>query len=218
MKAFIYAVFLVLLSMGTNACNNDNQAANNEDNTTAADTARMNDEAMNNPTVAEQQAQQMNDEAPKTKFQVTSPAFLDEDTIPAKYTCNGKNVSPPLMWEGYTPTTASLAIILEDPDAPNGTFVHWVIYNIPPGMSLTEDFPKKDKMDDGIMQGKNGAGKIGYTGPCPPSGTHRYYFHVYALNSKLDIDPGKTTAATLRDAMQGHIVGEATAMAKYSHR
>lgn len=140
-------------------------------------------------------------------FKVSSTAFDHEGVIPSKYTCEGEDVNPPLQIEQIPAGTKTLAIIAEDPDAPNGTFDHWVIWNIPPTNLIGGDSVP------GVC-GKNGSGKTGYYGPCPPSGFHRYYFHVYALDTELDLENGAEKAA-LQQAMQGHILGESVLMGRY---
>jgi Raf kinase inhibitor-like YbhB/YbcL family protein len=143
-------------------------------------------------------------------IQITSSAFKDGETIPAKYTCDGANVSPPLAWSGVPGGTHSLAVIADDPDAPVGTWVHWVLYNLPAGQtSLVEGV-------QGVgLQGTNDFRKIGYGGPCPPRGKpHRYFFKLYALDSTADIKPGGSKA-DLEKAMQGHILAQGQLMGRY---
>jgi Raf kinase inhibitor-like YbhB/YbcL family protein len=141
---------------------------------------------------------------------LTSPAFNNGEAIPAEYSCDGDDLSPDLDWFGIPPGTQSLALIMDDPDAPGGTWVHWVLYNIPadmPGLRVG--------ITGGGMDGTNSWGTPGYRGPCPPAGTHRYIFKVYALDLTLELD----TAANKEDllaAMEGHIVGQAELMGTYS--
>ncbi|MGB9770444.1 MAG: YbhB/YbcL family Raf kinase inhibitor-like protein [Candidatus Kapaibacteriota bacterium] len=152
------------------------------------------------------------------EVQIFSSAFENAGFIPRKYTCDGENVSPPLNWKNLPPGTKSLAIINDDPDAPMGTWVHWVIYNIPATSSgLPENVKPQEKLPDGTLQGKNSWGRIGYGGPCPPSGTHRYYFKIYALDKMLDLKPGATKEQVLK-AMQGHILAEGAFYGKYSRQ
>src|ERR1039458_6249048 len=137
-----------------------------------------------------------------------STAFKEGDLIPAKHTCEGKNVSPHLRWDLVPPGTQSLALIVDDPDAPSGTFVHWVVYRIPPIVTgLQEGVSPVDVISNGAMQGRNGFGKIGYGGPCPPSGTHRYFFRLYALDKQLGLKAGKSRKE-LENEMIGHIIAE----------
>jgi hypothetical protein len=152
----------------------------------------------------------------KMAITVTSTAFEDGGTIPVRYTCDGGNVSPPLSWSGGPDGVESVALICDDPDAPRGTFVHWVLFNLPPTTtSLDVDVSREELIPGSPRQGKNSAGKIGYTGPCPPSGTHRYYFKVYALDTVLEVAPG-ITKEELVDAMEGHIVAQGQLMGRYS--
>ena len=146
--------------------------------------------------------------------EISSAAFAAEGMIPKRYTCDGANVSPPLAWQGVPPGTKRLALIVDDPDAPAKTWVHWVIYNLPVASGgLPENVPP-DKDAAGGSQGRNDFGRIGYGGPCPPSGTHRYYFKLYALDAELDLSPGAGKSELLR-AMQGHVLAEATLIGRY---
>lgn len=146
---------------------------------------------------------------------ISSKAFLEGGMIPAKYTCDGENVSPPLEWTNVPSGTKSFALISDDPDAPAGTWVHWVIYNIPPEVTkLDEQIKPEKEFKTGMRQGNNDWPKIGYGGPCPPSGTHRYYFKLYAVDALLDLKPGATKFQVLQ-AMKGHVLAEAQLMAKY---
>lgn len=152
------------------------------------------------------------------KLKVTSTAFKDGGMIPPKYTADGANVSPPLTIKGIPSNAKSLALICDDPDAPRGTFVHWVIYNWPAKTgTLPENIPPKPKLANGALQGKNDFGNIGYGGPAPPSGTHRYYFKAYALDVMLDLKPG-ATKSQLEDAMKGHILARGQLMGRYSRK
>jgi Raf kinase inhibitor-like YbhB/YbcL family protein len=151
----------------------------------------------------------------KAKITIKSPAFEDGGMIPKKYTCDGEDISPPLKWTSIPEGTKSLALISDDPDAPAGVWVHWVIYDIPPDTrELPENIPPQWTLDNGAKQGKNDFGKIGYGGPCPPGGTHRYYFKIYALDAEINLEAGATKAELLR-AMEGHILAEAQLMGKY---
>lgn len=151
-------------------------------------------------------------------FSFSSPAFGHGQPIPAVYTCKGRDISPPLTWSDLPQGTKSLALIMDDPDAPMGTWVHWVIYNIPSTRTgLEEAIPSEERLADGSLQGKNSWRRIGYGGPCPPSGTHRYYFRLYALDSMLSLAPGATKEQLLQ-AMQGHILAQAEWMGTFSAR
>ncbi len=149
---------------------------------------------------------------------ITSPSFDGGELIPSVYTCDGKDLSPPLEWTGAPPETKSFALISDDPDAPAGTWVHWVVWNIPASVnSLEEDRPKKESLPGGIWQGTTDFRRIGYGGPCPPSGTHRYYFRLYALDTLLEL-PATTTKGWLEEAMKGHVLAQAELMGKYRRR
>ena len=148
-------------------------------------------------------------------MQVTSTAFKEGQPIPRPYTCDGVNISPPLEWNGAPKSAKTIAIIADDPDAPSGTWVHWVVYNLPAeNIGLVENLPATEDLKAGGFQGKNDFQKIGYGGPCPPSGTHRYFFKVYALDNELPLKGG-ATKSDVEKAMQGHIVAQAQLMGTY---
>jgi Raf kinase inhibitor-like YbhB/YbcL family protein len=154
----------------------------------------------------------------KTKFQLLSGAFVHGGSIPALYTCKGKNVSPPLSWRNPPEGTKSFAIVAEDADTPVGTITHWVIYNIPPAKSeLSGAVPRDTVLSDGTTQGLNGMRKRGYMGPCPPWGRHRYHFRIYALDTALECDP-RMNKRKLSRMMEGHILAEADLMGHYSKK
>ena len=149
-------------------------------------------------------------------FKLTSKAFAAGEKIPRKYTCDADDVSPPLEWADAPQNTKSFALIADDPDAPFGIWVHWVLYNIPgKAMSLQEVVPVKDELPDGARHGRNSWGISAYGGPCPPGGTHRYFFKLYALDTVLDLRPGATKEQLLK-AMKGHILAETGLMGLYS--
>ena len=151
-------------------------------------------------------------------LKLTSNAFKWGERIPARYTCDGEDISPPLSWESIPEAARSIALIADDPDAPVGTFVHWVLYDLPADVrELPEDTPDDRTLPNGASQGINDFRKIGYGGPCPPSGTHRYYFKIYALDKKLGLRPGESKAALLK-AMEGHIVAQGQIMGKYKRQ
>lgn len=157
-------------------------------------------------------------EGGKTEMRISSTSFKEGEMIPSKYTCDGENISPQLSWTGAPENTKSFALISDDPDAPVGIWIHWVVYNIPASVNeLTEKFPNDKKLEDGTLQGITDFRKIGYGGPCPPSGTHRYYFKLYALDILLDKDAGLTKQELLK-AMEGHIIAEAQLMGKYKRK
>jgi Raf kinase inhibitor-like YbhB/YbcL family protein len=147
-------------------------------------------------------------------FALTSPAFGPSGTIPKKYTCDGQNVSPPLAWSGLPEGTRSVAVIMDDPDAPAGVWVHWVLYDAPAGSSgLAEGVAKKESLPDGTKQGQSGGviefETIGYTGPCPPKGKpHRYIFRAYALKEPTGLAPRAAKSALLA-AIKDKILGQA---------
>jgi Raf kinase inhibitor-like YbhB/YbcL family protein len=152
------------------------------------------------------------------KMQILSSVFTEGSMIPAKFTCDGQDISPPLEWKNAPAGTKSFALICDDPDAPVGTWVHWVAYNIPPNMNkLGENVKPEEEFNDGMRQGSNSWLKIGYGGPCPPSGTHRYYFTLFALDTMLELQPGATKKQVLQ-AMKGHVFVEVQLMGKYKRQ
>ena len=149
-------------------------------------------------------------------LQITSSAFSEGGMIPERYTCDGTDVSPDLAWTGIPEGTRSLALICDDPDAPVGTWVHWVLFNIPAGeKGIRTEVAPEATLSNGAKHGINDFRRLGYGGPCPPGGTHRYYFKLYALDTKLNLDIG-ATKAQLEDAMESHILAEGQLMGKYS--
>ena len=153
------------------------------------------------------------------RITITSPAFTQGSPIPAKYTCDGQDVSPPLKWSGMPAGTLGLVLICDDPDAPAGTWVHWILYNLPPmPTELTERVPAEEVLTEGTRQGLNDFKRVGYGGPCPPQGKpHRYSFKLYALDVELDLKP-KASKAQVVAAMQGHILAEGELMGTYQRR
>jgi len=141
---------------------------------------------------------------------VSSSAFANEGNIPSEFTCDGQDLSPPLSITNIPKNAKTLSIIMDDPDAPMGTFTHWIAWNISPNKV---QFTKGEKFD--FAQGRTSFGTTGYGGPCPPSGTHRYFFKIYALDTKLELKHG-SGLKELRDAMSEHIIEEAVLMGKYS--
>ncbi len=155
----------------------------------------------------------------KDQMQLTSTAFIEGAAIPAKHTCDAKNVSPPLKWSGVPTGAKSLALIVDDPDAPAGTWVHWVLYDLPATTSeLGEDVAKSQYVAGGAKQGLNDFRHLGYGGPCPPPGkAHRYFFKLYALDAVLDLKPG-LTKKDLESAMEKHVLGRAQLMGTYQRK
>ena len=149
----------------------------------------------------------------KNNMILQSPSFEDGGHIPQKYTCDGDNVSPPLKIIGVPEGTKSLALIVEDPDAPRGTFIHWIVYNID---SKTESF-KEGMAPSGALEGMTSSGDFKYGGPCPPAGTHRYFFKLYALDSKLEL-PAGASKEQLEQMINTHILGKAELMGQYSRQ
>jgi Raf kinase inhibitor-like YbhB/YbcL family protein len=150
---------------------------------------------------------------------ITSVAFAEGQPIPSKYTCDGEDVSPSLKWDNAPAGTKSFALICDDPDAPSGTWVHWVIYDLPATTTeLPEAIPTKEEVLNGAKQGKNDFGRTGYGGPCPPpGGAHRYYFKLYALDDSLNLRAG-AKKGDVEVAMKGHIVGEGKLMGSYRRK
>ena len=151
-------------------------------------------------------------------IKITSPAFEEGGMIPSKYTCDGEDISPLLQWDAVPDGTASIAVISDDPDAPMGTWVHWVLFNLPPDTrELEENFPDDETLPDGTRQGITDFGATGYGGPCPPSGTHRYFFKIYALDKKIDVATIVDKVQLLQE-MEGHIIGQGQLMGKYQRQ
>lgn len=144
---------------------------------------------------------------------LTSSAFKNTEALPSQYTCDGNNISPPLQWEGAPAGTKSFALIVDDPDAPNKVWTHWVAYNIP--ASVTES--PEGHAPSGSVQGMNDFGHARYGGPCPPSGSHRYFFRLYALDQPLALAKG-ATREDVEIAMRSHILEEAQLMGTYQRK
>jgi len=149
-------------------------------------------------------------------IEIKSDAFDDGGMINSKYTCDAENISPPLEWKDVFSNTKSFVLICDDPDSPSKSWTHWVLFNIPADKtSLSEGVPKTGTFDDGMIQGINDFGKVGYDGPCPPpTGPHRYFFRLYAIDIALVLDENSTKDAVL-DAIKGHIIGEAVTFGTY---
>jgi Raf kinase inhibitor-like YbhB/YbcL family protein len=157
-------------------------------------------------------------EAKTTSFALNSTAFDPDQPIPVKYTCDGEDISPPLEWHDPPADTASFALIVDDPDAPGGTWVHWVLYNLPAGIrNLSQAVPSDTSLTNGGLNGRNSWKRLGYGGPCPPGGTHRYYFMLYALDTVLELD-GEPDKDQLVRAMEGHILAQTDLMGTYARK
>lgn len=156
----------------------------------------------------------------KMEIKIKSNVFHEGGTIPSKYSCEGENISPELHWNEVSKEVKSYAIILDDPDAPGGDFVHWIIFNIPGDMKeLHENVTPSRNIPDEVMVGTNSFGRIGYRGPCPPSGkAHHYYFRIYALDSILHHVESGSTKEQLTKAMDGHIIAKGELMGIYKRR
>jgi Raf kinase inhibitor-like YbhB/YbcL family protein len=150
---------------------------------------------------------------------LSSSAFRDGETIPVRHSCDGDDVSPPLAWTSAPVGTRSFALICDDPDAPRGTWVHWLIWNLPAdACELGQGVPPSPQLPSGARQGLNDGGELGYSGPCPPPGKpHRYFFRLHALDTALNLEP-RVSRADLDAAMAGHILTQSTVMGTYERR
>lgn len=148
-------------------------------------------------------------------FELTSSAFSQGSAIPTRYSCDGEDVSPPLRWSEPPAEAEALALIMDDPDAPAGTWDHWILFNLPAGAGeLAEGIEAVETREDGSVHGANSWGRLGYGGPCPPGGTHRYFFKLYALDQPIELGPG-TSKGGLLSAMEGHILEQVELMGTY---
>jgi Raf kinase inhibitor-like YbhB/YbcL family protein len=156
---------------------------------------------------------------PPDPIQLRSPAFRHGDVIPRAHTCEGEDLSPPLFWTGIPMERRSLALVCDDPDAPRGTWVHWVLYNLPgETVELSPGVPGVPELPSGARQGRNDSGELGYSGPCPPPGKpHRYYFRLYALDIMLSLPHG-VSRAELEEAMADHILAQGALMGIYQRK
>ncbi len=151
----------------------------------------------------------------KMELKIKNKAIGEDGMLMRKYTCDGINISPPLEWTSVPEGTKTFALILDDPDAPIRTFVHWVIFDLPADMrEIPENIPNQKVLDNGVKQGINDFRKIGYKGPCPPRGMHRYFFKLYALDTEINLKAG-IKKKQLLEAMQGHIIEEAKFIEEY---
>jgi len=166
----------------------------------------------------DEQAYLNSEGAKKMDIKITSSAFEEGGLIPSKYTCDGADISPPLRWESVPEGTKSIALISDDPDAPMGTWVHWVLFNLPADTrELAENIPPDKTLPNGARQGTTDFRRIGYGGPCPPSGTHRYFFKLYALDTELALEAGADKKSLLK-AMEGHVLGQGQLIGKYKRK
>lgn len=161
----------------------------------------------------EQSRQMAFNSSPKTGMKIESPVFDDNGSIPSQYTCDGSNVNPSLAFSDIPSNAQSLALIVDDPDAPAGTWVHWTLWNIPPDVKDIAE----DKIPAGAVEGITSFGSKGYGGPCPPSGTHRYFFKLYALDTKLDLPEG-SRISDLENAVERHMIEQAELVGLYERR
>jgi Raf kinase inhibitor-like YbhB/YbcL family protein len=157
-------------------------------------------------------------EASSLQFSMTSPAFSQGEPIPTQYTCDGEDISPPLAWQNPPEDTQSFALIADDPDAPSGTWVHWVLYNLPAdARGVPQGVPTENELSGGGQHGSNSWNRLGYGGPCPPGGTHRYFFKLYAVDTILDLEPGVRKDA-LTQGLDGHVLAQTEIMGTYSRQ
>jgi Raf kinase inhibitor-like YbhB/YbcL family protein len=159
------------------------------------------------------------DDSPTRHLTLTSPAFRDGESIPVRHTCDGEDLSPPLVWTGAPVETRTFALICVDPDAPRGTWLHWLIWNLPAdAVELGQGMPPRPELPSGARQGINDGGDLGYGGPCPPPGKpHRYFFRLYALDTGLNLPPG-VHRSDLEPAMAGHVLAQGTIMGTFERR
>lgn len=148
---------------------------------------------------------------------LTSPAFTPNGMIPSRYTCDGADVSPPLSWDAPPAGTQSLVLIVDDPDAPVGTFVHWVLYNLPPQLRQIPEHLTPTTLPKGAIVGKNDFHRMSYGGPCPPGGIHRYFFKLYAVDRILNLPNGATKAQVMQ-AIEGHVLASAELIGRYARK
>jgi len=208
---FMFVIFLVALCVG---CGPGSTPAASPPTTTPQPPTQLENTAVSSiepePTIKLEEGDQA------MGFMLSSTSFTEGDPIPQRYSCDGEDISPPMQWTDPPEDTVSFALIVDDPDAPVGTWVHWVLYNLPADTrSLTEAFPSDADLPDGSKNGENSWGRLGYGGPCPPGGTHRYFFKLYALDLMLDIAAGATKDQLLQ-AMEGHILAESDLMGTYT--
>lgn len=190
--ALLLGTLAAITAVAFVACGDDDDDANGDDSAS--------------PTVSSTEASPDGDAS--RELRVSSDAFSEGEPIPVEYSCDGDNTSPPVAWTGAPEGTAAFALVMDDPDAPVGTFDHWVLYNVPPETtSLPAAVPAQEQLEGGALHGVNGAGRIGYLGPCPPEGdgAHRYQFRVFALDEPVDLASG-ASKTDLENAIDGHVL------------
>lgn len=214
-KAY-FLVGILMVSSALSACDSGTEVPTEELPPVMVEPTNLPSTEIEPSVEGEMEEDSMSESASQTRFEITSSAFAHETSIPVKYSCDGENVSPPLAWTDPPGDTMSFALINDDPDAPVGIWVHWVLYNIPAETrELGEDIPAQDAFGDGSLHGQNSWGRRDYGGPCPPGGTHRYFFKLYALDTVLELGAGADTQ-TLTAAMEGHILAVAELMGTYT--
>jgi Raf kinase inhibitor-like YbhB/YbcL family protein len=210
----LLTVLILMVGMGAVACGGDGGATttpppgDGEETTTPPPT-----EETTTPPPEETTTPPPTEEV---ELEITSTAFDDGGTMPPQYSCVGQNISPALSWSGVPEGTQSFALIVEDTDAVEGTFTHWVIFDIPAdALGLEEAIPTSTQLANGAVQGRNGFGTIGYSGPCPPSGSpHHYHFTLYALDTTLGLSGGASMTQVV-NAMDGHVLDQAELIGIY---
>lgn len=212
---FVWMVTFVILSMALTACGSETSEEVAPSEPPAAESVQA--EATEAPVDEVEPAAEGPDEVVEAgAFKLTSPHFQEGEPIPSAFSCDGQDVSPELNWDGVPPNTVSLVLIMDDPDSPGGTWDHWVLFNIPAERNeLSDGIEPREQLDDGSVHGSNSWGQLGYGGPCPPDGTHRYFFQLYTLDMMPDLPVG-TSKADLLQAVDGHVLGEAVLMGTYS--
>ena len=209
--------FLLILAIGSMlaGCTSREEVPTDQDDVTVSEQPA--EAVLVTPTTTEIEVVQAT-EAPQeaNPFSISSPAFKEGDPIPIQFSCDGEGQSPSLEWSGIPEGTASFVLVMDDPDAPGGTWVHWVLFNIPGDASgLPSSIPTTAVLDDGSVHGANSWGRSDYGGPCPPGGTHRYFFKLYALNSVLALADG-ADLGEVEQALGEYLIGETSLMGTYT--
>lgn len=214
-RKFAGVALLITFSILMSAC--AGLAVDPIENGQAGSTQAMSEqEAPSAPKAEGGQPDDSAEEPEGSAMKLMSGAFQSGEPIPAQYSCDGEDSSPPLQWRDVPAGVASFALIMDDPDAPVGTWDHWLLYNLPADSEgLAAAVPSQDQLADGSLHGRNSWGNLEYGGPCPPSGTHRYFFRLYALDEPLDLEAG-ASKAELNAAMEGHVIAQTELMGTYS--